>query len=262
MECKSNKYYKLFKEHFNSLASKYSSHYVFDDFLDLFINGFSFDYTIDLEKIQIKYTKDERLSFGMMISNSILILNDYIKNDSDWFDFLGSYYEYEGIIKKKGYAQFFTPAHVCTLMVHIAFIEKNNLKKLNFSDPCCGSGRFSLASNSVNLGMFHVLVDKDYTCAKISAINLMLHGINGIVVCDDSLFPGNSFRGAFIINRNLPFTKIPQIEFIDNKNNAYNYIKQQLLENNSYKKVSKISTKDDFSDIKDIFNKQGQYAMF
>lgn len=237
---------KNFIKIFDSLAIKYSRYQVFDDFLDLFINGFSFNHEIDLERIRSKYNQDERYVFGNLIKETISILDKKIETDQCFYDVFGTFYELQSMTDKKYFAQFFTPITVCTFMAQILEPQQKEF----FSDPCCGSGRLSLAANSVNIGGFHTLVDKDYTCARMSALNLMMHGIDGIVISDNGLAPGQNFKGAFEVNRFLRGEKIPRIRFISNVNEAYNYVRFRL--NKERKLESKNEKVVDHSDMKDI----------
>ena len=205
------------------MAIKHKSHRVFEDFMDLFIHGFCFDLKIDLKNIQRRYSQEERYAFGHLIQETINILNNQLRIDDSFYDVFGSFYELQSL-SNKYFAQFFTPPTVCQFMAQI--LEPH--RKEFFSDTCCGSGRLSLAANSVNIGAFHTLIDKDFTCAKMSALNLMLHGIDGIVISDDGLLPGNDFKGAFIVNRYLRYEKIPRIEFVVDSNRAYNYVRKRL----------------------------------
>lgn len=259
--------FKDFNKNFEQLARRYGYYDIWEDFLDLFINGFCFNHRIDLERIQSKYSKDERLKLGLLITEVIGILDNNITDDKSWFDFFGTFYESVSLSKQKGFAQFFTPPTICDFMAQIVSPERTE----TLSDPCCGSGRFSLASNKIHLGQWHFLVDLDYTCAKMASLNLMMHGIVGIVVCDDALFPASSFKGAFIINRKLHLTGIPQIEFVDCVNEAYNYVRLHTQKSTPVSKpsdktigVEKGQSKmesNDFEDIKEILNKTGQYEM-
>ncbi len=258
---KSNRYVpeemKNFIKIFDSIAYKHSHYKVFDDFLDLFINGFSFNHQIDLERIRKTYNQNERNTFGLLIKESIMILDKMIQTDNCFYDIFGTFYELNSLTNKY-FAQFFTPITVCKFMAQI--LEPQSTE--NFSDPCCGSARFSLAANSVNIGMFHSLIDIDYTCVKMSALNLMFHGIDGIVICDNGLLPGQNFKGAFISNRYLKYEKVPRIEYVDNINVAYNYVRKRLgVEEKSSNTDQK---ENDLTDIKDLMinSKTGQISLF
>lgn len=237
--------FKDFNKTFEMLSRRYGAHEIFDQFLDLFINGFCFDYKIDLKAVQERYTKEERLQFGELIQKSILVYDSKISKTNMFYDFFGTFFEERGLTNARA-GQFFTPLHVCQFMSEILAPTSGEL----FSDPCCGSGRFSICANAKNVGMFHFLVDIDYRCAKMASLNLLLHGINGIVICDNGLLPGRDFRGAFIVNRMLQYEHIPRIEFIDNVNEAYNYVRLKTGANQVPKEDN------DFSDIKEIVNRK------
>jgi len=208
---------------FDSLSRRHGQYRIFQDILDLSINAWSFNHNIDLPAIRKKYTEKERQQLGLLIHEHIHILDKQIVYDNDFYDVLGTFYEAQSMTDKY-FAQFFTPIHVCQLMAQLTELNK----KGSFSDPCSGSARFSLAANSVNPGMFHSLVDLDSSCAKMSALNLMYHGIYGIVICDNSLNTGKSFRGAYIVNRWLNYQGVPQIEYVADLNTAYDYIRKEL----------------------------------
>ncbi len=212
-----------FAEIFEPLARSHGSYHVFEDFLDLSINAWSLDHRIDLAALQKKYTKKERAAFGLLIRETISILERTIKGDADCYDVFGTFYEANSLTSKH-FAQFFTPMEICRLM---AALTGTAFKK-SFSDPCSGSARLSLAANATAPGMFHCLIDIDYTCARMSALNLMYHGIHGIVICDNGLFPGKHFKGAFIVNRKLMHQRVPEIEFLSDIDSAYHYPRTYL----------------------------------
>lgn len=251
---------KKFIKLFDSIAIRHNQFKVFDDFLDLFINFFSFNHRIDLDYIKSTYTQEHRNTFGELIKETLFIIQRESKTVNDYYDVFGSFYELHSLTNKK-FGQFFTPISIIDFMANILTPQGGEF----MPDPCCGSGRFSLAANKVNLGLFHSLVDKDYTCAKMSALNLMLHGIDGIVLNDNGLFPSKEFNGAFIVNRNLKLEKVPRIEFVSDVNEAYNYIRKRVgveEKKEPPKKEEKINNNND--DIKDIIvnPKTNQIRMF
>ena len=197
---------KEFGNIFDSLSRSHGTYYIFQDFLDLSINAWSYNHQIDLPAIRKKYSEKERQLFGQLIQETVRILDKQIVSDTDFYDVFGTFYELNALTNKH-FAQFFTPLPICNFMAQIVSPERTD----NFKDPCSGSARFSLAANSISPGMFHSLIDIDYTCARMSALNLMYHGIHGIVICDNGLFAGKDFKGAFIVNRWLNYLGIPQM---------------------------------------------------
>jgi type I restriction enzyme M protein len=256
---------RAFDDVFNSLSRKNGYYNVWEDFLTLYINSWSLNFEFERELIQKRYTLEERQKFTVLIMEVLKVLQQKISSDKCWYDFFGSFYEQVSLTKEKGFAQYFTPPTICTLMAQLL----GDKDKKNLNDPACGSARMSLAANSANLGMFHALIDIDYTCAKMAALNLMLHGIKGIVICDDGLFPGNSFRGAFIINSELNYTGVPHIIFEKDVAKAYHYIRINTYSaedlKDFFRKTEKKppEEKESFEDIQLIFNRDtGQTSLF
>lgn len=191
-------YKKDFEKAFEKLAYKHGHFQVFENFLDCAINGFCFNYSNDImEAVRKRYTQDERHQFGELIKLWILICSEEIQTDNCWFDFFGNFYEANAMSKQKGFAQYFTPPTICDFMVKITDPSKGE----SIGEPACGSGRFNLAAHAQNPKLFHHANDLDFTCVKMSALNFMIHGIKGVVTCNDALAqPGASFRSAFIVN--------------------------------------------------------------
>ena len=214
---------KKFGDIFDTLSRSHGTYYIFQDFLDFSINAWSLNHQADIDTIRKKYDRRELDLFNGLIIEAIRILDKMIVTDTDVYDVYGTFYEANSLTNKH-FAQFFTPMTICQFMAQIL----SPTGPENFNDPCSGSGRLSLAANSVNPGMFHTLIDIDYTCARMSALNLMYHGIHGIVISDNALWAGKDFRGAFIVNRWLKYSGVPQIEFVADINRAYGYARKKL----------------------------------
>lgn len=242
----------------DSLARKFGSYDVFNDYLDMFINQLSFDYTMNNERFQSKYTLAERHIFGEMIFETIKIL-DKVLGHSKWFDVFGTLYENISLSDKRHFAQFFTPQPICDLMSSITDVSE--CKTIN--DPACGSGRTLMSAHSVNPKMFHVGIDLDFVCAKMSALNFALNGINGVVISDNGLFPKNNFRGAFIVNRNIIlFNGVPQIEFINDVDFIYSYVNNKLNAINGVSANVELQLFDDVEPKINIHPKTNQILLF
>lgn len=214
---------KYFISLLDQLALKHSYHNTFEAFLDCAINGLSRNYSPQtMEAIRKKYSQDERYMFGEMIRCWIFSCNINIPDNNSFHDFPGLMYERNAMTKQKGFAQYFTPEDICRFMVQI-LAPYENAKAV--AEPACGSGRFNLAAHACNHRLIHHANDLDYTCAKMTALNFFIHGIKGVVTCDDALVPGSSFKGAFAVN----FGDSPNIDFIDDKDFAYHYLYLVML---------------------------------
>lgn len=117
------------------------------------------------------------------------------------FDLFGRLYEQMFLLKSKASAngQFFTPDSICRLMADItdADVEENVSDRghVMVNDPACGSARTLLAHFMDKTRKDHALAGRYYyeaadidlpTC-KMAACNMMIHGMQGKVVCQDQL---------------------------------------------------------------------------
>lgn len=119
----------------------------------------------------------------------------------DYLDLFGQLYEQMFLLKSKASSngQFFTPDSLCRLMSDItdADVEENvsdsGLVRVN--DPSCGSARTLLAhfmrkthDNPALAGHYYYeAADIDLPTCKMAACNMMIHGMQGKVVCQDQL---------------------------------------------------------------------------
>ena len=140
--------------------------------------------------------------------------NDYVTLVSIWcwmvakemekgnsFDLFGQLYEQMFLLKSKASAngQFFTPESLCRLMADItdADVEEkvSHIGPVRVNDPACGSARTLLAhfmdktrEDHALAGMYYYeAADIDLPTCKMAACNMMIHGMQGKVVCQDQL---------------------------------------------------------------------------
>lgn len=250
--------FREFNKIFESLSYRHDSNTLFSDYLDFFINYFSFNHRIDLEHMKKVYKLEERHKFHQLIMESIKVMDKMIVDDKSWYDLFGHYYEIlASNSKKSSFGQFFTPETLCTMLALI--INPQNGDKMN--EPTCGSGRMNLAVHVNSPGVFHVAQDMDYMCVRMTALNFMMHGVDGIVICMNTLtMLPDSFVGAFRVNRWLKYTGVPQIEYIGDVNEAYSYImKKKKIE------VEPEPTKEEIKEVIEELNvnaKTNQISLF
>ena len=117
------------------------------------------------------------------------------------FDLFGRLYEQMFLLKSKASSngQFFTPDSLCRLMASItdADVEEkvSHLGPVRVNDPACGSARTLLAhfmdktrEDHALAGMYYYeAADIDLPTCKMAACNMMIHGLQGKVVCQDQL---------------------------------------------------------------------------
>lgn len=117
------------------------------------------------------------------------------------FDLFGQLYEQMFLLKSKASSngQFFTPDSLCKLMASItdANVEEKESDRglVIVNDPACGSARTLLAhfmdktrEDHALAGMYYYeAADIDLPTCKMAACNMMIHGMQGRVVCQDQL---------------------------------------------------------------------------
>ena len=203
-----------------SYANGYDPLNVFNDFLTYIIHGFS----PGAPPLQSwKYKRQHNLVFMEMVIQWTQIMQSRLQEDTDWYDPFGDLYmalASRGTQQVQG--QFFTPVHICDLMVMCCETgEKKTGQRMN--DPTCGSGRLLLAYHVRNLGSYLVGEDINRTCCLMTVCNMLVHGCVGEVIWHDSLDPKN-FMGGWKVNPILTLTGIPTVrkmgmeEYLANRN--------------------------------------------
>ncbi len=121
------------------------------------------------------YTADETIAY--------MRIADYWQPQKGWIDPFGDLFMTYNSSASLG--QFFTPEALCDLMA-----QMNNVSGVT-NDPTSGSARTILAGHYVakQLGneFYGVANDIDGTCAKMSAINMLFHHIEGEITCGNGL---------------------------------------------------------------------------
>ena len=124
---------------------------VFNDLLRFIIHGFS----PGAPPISNwKYKRQQNASFMEMTAEWTRIMQKQIGR-SGWFDAFGELYmAYCSKPGQQANGQFFTPSHICELMVMCAAGKKETGQRMG--DPTCGSGRLLLAYHAHNPGNYLV----------------------------------------------------------------------------------------------------------
>ncbi len=119
-----------------------------------------------------------------------------------WLDVFGMLYEdmYLTAGKASKTGQFFTPQSVSDLMSTIIAPGKNQASSVKVegrrvNDCAAGSGRLLLAhymevsklDHSAGRPFVYIAHDSDPLVCKMCALNMMIHGMNGTVICQDTL---------------------------------------------------------------------------
>lgn len=196
---------KNFERTFDIIARTEDANKVFDDFLTMCICCFSIDpstgnsyYEEDYMKAISRYDKElVREQFPKLLSEMIIQMENHV-GDPQGNDLLGEFFQQH--ISRGRNGQYFTPDTVTSFMAKITGIQKETLERLNVLDPACGSGRMLTAfarENSRNHNFYGV--DNSPMCVKMTAINMLLNGLSGEVVCANALDP-TDFRFGYRIH--------------------------------------------------------------
>ena len=209
---------------FNEISSNGNKANVYENWLD---------YCIDINLFQLEQQnldfKGRESEYMQLFTIWINMIHDYNKQDkpdyftdityaasgNDWFDFLG--YFYQNYIQSQGGKQasgsFYTPAHVCTTMAECTMFEDKDYTDNFIKDPCCGSGRFLLASHSIAPTAIFIACDLDVIACKQTVLNFWIHGVRGSVINMDSIT--EEFYEGWRINNylgeNFPLPHIEKI---------------------------------------------------
>lgn len=119
-------------------------------------------------------------------------------------DFFGEVYEwcFQSKSKAARMGQYFTPYSIGSLMSRCLGKQEECDGAIFCSEPSCGSGRNLLALwQDANWNQKHVFYaeDLDPVSVKMCALNMMINGMFGYVVCHNTLMP-DDFIFAYAVN--------------------------------------------------------------
>lgn len=203
---------RAFNKLFSHLEHGWNYDRFFADFVDFLTESFMPEREGTYEQLKKRYKTLD--GFVQLTREWVMTQDREVVSDgpSGWYDALGEYYQ---VLTSRGKSQwlgqFFTPKEVCTMMAMIGGATADQRGKgLTVLDPACGSGRMLVAWHAIAPGNFQFGADLDPICAKMTAVNLCVHGCVGEAVCMDTL--KLEWRFGYRINRRLTLTGIPTIE--------------------------------------------------
>jgi hypothetical protein len=172
-----------------------------------------------------EFTPDKRDEFKETINlyNDLKIIHqDYSEKKGIMPDLFGDYLEYVNALNPKT-GQFFTPQPITDFMAVISFVGLNEdqLKgePRRFSDPCCGTGRFMLATAKYyarQIGCFNFVyhnTDIDFKCFVSTALNAILNYIPSVNIWGDSL-TNKVNQGIIVLPHEREGLYIPEWRFL------------------------------------------------
>lgn len=157
--------------------------------------------------------------FGLLATNWLVDVSVALQNGT-WLDVFGILYENMYLLPGKASktGQFFTPPAISDLISDIIGSKKKQASSPNISgktvnDCAAGSGRLLLShfakmsspDPSVGRTYKYVAQDSDPLACKMCALNMMAHGMNGVVICQDTLAMSTPSAVYYVNEVKYPF---------------------------------------------------------
>ena len=210
----------------------------FQEWLDWLIGLFS------IENL-MKYDNDyNRLLSGTSMDNRIFVDAFYLwlqtvneaQRRHKCVDFFGDVYEkcFQSNGKAARLQQYFTPSSISSLSSRCMAEDKETSGPIRFGEPSCGSGRNILAlwqDADWNRTPFVYAEDLDPVSVKMCALNLMINGMIGHVICHNTLLPENFIFGYTVNEVRHP---LPTNFFSIRKISAEEYHRLNATQKNSF----------------------------
>lgn len=193
------------------------------DFCDYLLDLFSVEAFMGDSKSYLKWQQQRLQAKPKLATLAMVWLNDVSQamDRGQWLDVFGMLYEdmYLTAGKASKTGQFFTPQSVSNLMSSIIGSGKNEatsakIEGTTVNDCAAGSGRLLLAhfieasklDNSAGRPFQYIAQDSDPLVCKMCALNMMVHGMNGRVICQDTLAMSTPSVEYFVNEVRYPFS--------------------------------------------------------
>lgn len=184
---------RAFNKVFEELSYSYDYARVFSDFLDYCIECFTppgFKSESTVKRLKEFYEEKYEL-FPKLFFEIVHVMDNTVGNGKkEWYDPFGDYYMcLTPPSKHKTSGQFFSPTGVSEVLSDLVTrsLSKTERDSVRVLDPACGSGRMLISFHAANPGNYVFGQDLDELCAKMTAINLVMHGAEGEVAQMNSL---------------------------------------------------------------------------
>lgn len=161
-----------------------------------------------------RYGKEQNMEFHKMMIQYLNVMQEALRN-REWFDAWGDLFM--ELTPKGGYkGQFFTPSNICNFMAECnvdTAKEPTTVcgafgKRVTVSDPTAGSARNLLAVHARFMRdnarkPYLIAEDIDPLCCKMCAVNMMVHGCFGEVICHNTLSDPKGLLVGYLVNEGL-----------------------------------------------------------
>lgn len=194
-------------------------------FLDYLIDMFDYKQyqTEDGHRKQMQRKQEESPELFKAATHWVELVKQAL-SENKWLDAFGLVYEsmYQSKSKAGNMGQFFTPIGLSDLLSTLCEMQdrKPVEEELRISDSACGSGRLLISHFMVcdRKDGYYVGEDLDPVSVKMCALNLMIHGMRGRVVCHDTLMHPLIYDFGYEVNEvrypyPAPFFSLREIRF-------------------------------------------------
>jgi type I restriction enzyme M protein len=239
---------KEFARTFEKLCYRHGDYgRVFSDFIDYWTAGMLVEGDKELaDYLKNRYGNDYTI-FNCLVMDMLKAYDKVICREGKWYDGFGLFYEcISSKYKSSALGQFFTPEPIVDLICAIV----NPVVKNTVCDCCSGSGRMLLSAKVRSPQSKFYGSDLDPVCAKMTALNMALHGCQGESSCMDALCMNWKF--GYYVN---PYFFMPGI------NPVPHLVPIESYENSIFYASPKI-VEEAIEVAKENVNKKGQYSLF
>lgn len=178
--------FKTWNKHIQKLTYNHNTFTVFQDYLNIIIDNYTIPDQKPLFTQTDRYTMDEHGVFTQLYHDQLVSMQEELET-RDYCDFLGEWWESDQNLTNKNTEQYFTPPDICTMMCELLTLDTLDTRPRTMHDCCCGSGRFAMAYHHYRPQDWFFLVDIDEVAVKMTLINMLLHGMRGVVVHGNAL---------------------------------------------------------------------------
>ena len=238
------KMFKKFNKIFDKIASsgKRETHTIFKDWLNMTIDKWTLPNNKPLFTQNKRYTQQEYNYFAELYIVYIKSMQKQLLQHN-YFDFLGEWWESEKDLTDKFKGQYFTPHHVVQLIAELT-VDTTIKQPRIFYDCCCGSGRFALAHHSLRPLDYFVLEDLDDFACKMTIMNMLHHGLVGVVTHKNSLT--NEEYESWRVNEFFNNTGVLSVRPVRSEREGLSFIQSDLSVIKKEEKCIKSGTLDDY----------------
>jgi len=201
--------FKKWNKIIKKLTYKHNTFQIFKDYLDIIIDNFTIPDQTPLFQHHERYTEQEHRYFAELYKEHVNIMQTMLE-EKEYYDFPGEWWESDQNLTNKDTEQYFTPPDIADLMCELLEVDSLSSDCCTMHDCCCGSGRFALAYHKYRPNDWFFLVDIDEIAVKMTLVNMLFHGMRG-VVCHGNALTREVFSCWVVTPSLLEYCGVPYV---------------------------------------------------